>query len=629
MSLSTLRLFREDGSEIMLPAGSWLFIQCSVQPIGGATHLERAIDGSLVDLSDPAFRLYGLEISCSQRKIPPISDLWPGDLVTVHVPQVLSQPGPTCYLAREPVPGSIRAIDAEDRTLATPTGRMISVPGAVAVEYRPVMRCRVTARSQDAAELQATAGWSLSLEEAGPVEEEEDEVSLTLAVMPARTLAAGEEVSEGLDGYLATEGLTQPVVWSATGLPAWLSLDPATGELTGTVPEESTEERVVLDVVVTAAAGVVSDSQRLPWVVQYPAQSVQLMPLEPFELENGQPVSISLASLTLATAPVRWEILQGPSWLSIVDGALTGTTPGGGYEIATVIVSAVIAGTPRMDMQAYVFVVGAAGSSDTTVWAIATGGTVTDYTDEDGASWREHDFVATSSLACSAAGEAEVAVIGGGGGGGANDGAGGGGGGIVFAKVLLRAVSYPVVIGAGGAPGALGASDGLHRHGAPGTASSFGALTAPGGGGGLGPSNINPAGRQNGSSGGGQRNLDKWTVGTAIAWAGYHGGAAGHLDAVKPDLPGGGGGAGGPGGAGAGNKAGSGGLGVSLGVIGRPDLIVCCGGPGASNFTGEHGVPAPGGAAHNASGAPNSGCGGGGSYGAGGSGRVIVRYRRY
>jgi hypothetical protein len=99
--------------------------------------------------------------------------------------------------------------------------------------------------------------------------------------------------------------------------------------------------------------------------------------------------------------------------------------------------------------------------------------------------------------------EVEVLVVAGGGGGGSSTtfsnagGGGGGGGGIVYRASFAVSADVSVTVGAGGAPGPTGNNKGL-----AGGNSSFGTLTAIGGGGGSGG---NVAG-DDGGSGGGSRN---------------------------------------------------------------------------------------------------------------------------
>ncbi|WP_370311270.1 glycine-rich domain-containing protein [Sagittula sp.] len=267
----------------------------------------------------------------------------------------------------------------------------------------------------------------------------------------------------------------------------------------------------------------------------------------------------------------------------------------------------------------------------------ATGGVVTDYVDEEGRKWREHDLTATEALFVAAPGWADVVVASGGGGGGwgASGGAGGGGaGGFLHVRAFLSAGIHSVVIGAGGRAGLDGQD--IYRNGVRGSQSAFFGHSPLGGGGGLGITGSG-TGYQDGGSGGGQRNPGYYSPGYGQEYLGHDGGA-GDAPGDNALLAGGGGGAGGSGGEGNGaaGHAGHAGAGISLNDVfpGRPEgEWVCCGGPGTAKdgYGFLQGSPADGGAAAGQNGGVNTGSGGGGgtssAAGNGGSGRVIIRYR--
>lgn len=200
----------------------------------------------------------------------------------------------------------------------------------------------------------------------------------------------------------------------------------------------------------------------------------------------------------------------------------------------------------------------------------------------------------------------EVLVVAGGGGGGSDVGAGGGGGGVVYNVTypVVPGVTYPIIVGAGGAGQAFTAT-GWSRGGN----SQFGNIVAYGGGGGGSWVSAYRTG-QDGGSGGGSFGS---TGGQGVAGQGYQGGSTGN---------GGGGGAGGPG--------------SNASVA---DYAIGTRAPGLKyNITGslvEYGYGGAGSNDHdqgsNANGAANTGGGGdgggGGGY-SGGSGIVIVKYKR-
>jgi hypothetical protein len=79
----------------------------TLEPIDQQAHLERAIDGSLLDLSYTPFQKYKSTISCTDQRAPVCDGVWAGQLVTVYCVAEL------CYNeygapSRPVVPGSER-----------------------------------------------------------------------------------------------------------------------------------------------------------------------------------------------------------------------------------------------------------------------------------------------------------------------------------------------------------------------------------------------------------------------------------------------------------------------------------------------------------------------------------------
>ncbi|NLE64754.1 MAG: hypothetical protein GX606_02420 [Elusimicrobia bacterium] len=248
---------------------------------------------------------------------------------------------------------------------------------------------------------------------------------------------------------------------------------------------------------------------------------------------------------------------------------------------------------------------------------VATGGTITT---ENGA--KIHKFTSNGSLVVTEGCTAEYLVVAGGGGGGPDAGGGGGAGGLLYnGSYTLNPGTYTITIGAGGAAGPAGQAS------YPGGNSSFGAITATGGGRGGYYSNKSAG---SGGSGGGKNICGTGTAGSGIAGQGY----AGH-------SLGGGGGAG----AAATSKSGGNGRYFSqfVNVGGSPAGWFAGGGAGGAGNPGTGGL---GGGANGdtgcrtaacltaLNGVPNTGGGGGGGFcgapgargGSGGAGIVIVRY---
>lgn len=263
----------------------------------------------------------------------------------------------------------------------------------------------------------------------------------------------------------------------------------------------------------------------------------------------------------------------------------------------------------------------------------------------------------------------EVLAVAGGGGGGSDMGGGGGAGGVIYTPVypVTPGGSVSVTVGAGGTGGPAGQGQ---VRGTNGGNSSFGAITAYGGGGGASRHDGSGAPAGDGASGGGASggrggNYD-------ATGSGYGGGNRGR--SIYPDqghdgawsspvgtwYPGGGGGAGGLGESG--SQGGNGGIGVLNDITGTQ--LYWGGGGGASGYQGRGGdgglggggggacLTTVGGAGYNnggggGGGAINSQCntpggnagantgggGGGGSHyninnygGNGGSGIVVIKY---
>jgi len=235
----------------------------------------------------------------------------------------------------------------------------------------------------------------------------------------------------------------------------------------------------------------------------------------------------------------------------------------------------------------------------------------------------------------------EVLVVAGGGGGGSHVGAGAGAGGLVYAPAFPvtpgGTVSYSV---GGGGTGSF--NDGTYPAGgqaASGSNTTFGTITAQGGGRGAGWDSMHPS-SSGGSGGGGtqSRGPSGGTQAPSGGGTGY-GNPGGSTDGV-PYRAGGGGGAGGSGG----NGAGPGGVGRAYSISGTSTYYAGGGGGGnhdASGVgTGGQGGGGTGGQQNPArqpfqNGSPGTGGGGGGggrpggdpnAGGNGGTGVVIVKY---
>jgi len=122
----------------------------TLTPIPAAGSMRRTVNGALVDLSAPQFRLYASVISCTDQRSPAVEALWPGAIITVDCVAELA------YLT------------AEEAT-AGPTRDVVAsrVEGDWTF-YRPRLTMMVTAFDLTVDEYGASVGWKLSLEEVAP-----------------------------------------------------------------------------------------------------------------------------------------------------------------------------------------------------------------------------------------------------------------------------------------------------------------------------------------------------------------------------------------------------------------------------------------------------------------------------
>lgn len=156
------------GEEIVIPYEASRGIKQTLEPIDGGTEMRRSANGNLIVVSNPLFRKYATELSCSDYEVPAFGGLWVGDKITIQsvVPIQQRVVGGSVTLGRTPVSGSVEAFNAAgDPVELSRSGREVSASGAVRVRYRPVLQCVVTAVSWDYGEI-ADASWSLGAEEA-------------------------------------------------------------------------------------------------------------------------------------------------------------------------------------------------------------------------------------------------------------------------------------------------------------------------------------------------------------------------------------------------------------------------------------------------------------------------------
>lgn len=353
-------------------------------------------------------------------------------------------------------------------------------------------------------------------------------------------------------------------------------------------------------------------------------------PIPLLKLEVGDAVSLDLNTFLTRGAPsVVWSVNGGalPAGLSLsAEGILAGEVLAGGAFVVQVKADAGALGLATQGV-AFLIPVEDGPAVDPTVWARGTGGQVVDYTDAAGTAWRTHIFLGANNFVGTDAGAAEALVVGGGGGSG--NGGGGGAGGVAAGgpvRVMLGVKTYPVVVGAGGAPGTGKFGN---RYGRKGSDSSFAGIVGLGGGGGIG-SNDTVRGTPDGGCGGGDGasvNATPYAPGTGFFGQGHAGGLGNEAGASTT----GNGGGGGAGEAGKvyndANRPGGGGDGIQSDISG---VLKYYAGGGAGGFVGATYFPTGGqggGGNYGQAGQINTGGGAGGGLLAGGSGIVIVRYK--
>lgn len=121
----------------------------SLEVIGEATQVERTINGTLIDLSNPAFRKYKSTItSPSDVSAPPLDGVWPGMEVTVECVNEISYltSGGNGPFNRPEVSGS-------------------SYEQGAYTFYRPVLTMLVRTVELHMDEWKCVIGWSMELEE--------------------------------------------------------------------------------------------------------------------------------------------------------------------------------------------------------------------------------------------------------------------------------------------------------------------------------------------------------------------------------------------------------------------------------------------------------------------------------
>lgn len=636
------KLFK-DNVEIVFPKGSRRFVQFDVQQIQTDGAVEFDWNARAVWTGDAAFRLHAISISCTDQTPAPISDLWQGHIVRLEAPFEFSVPGPAATLKYDPVAGSVYGVDANDRVVGTTYSgsRSVSIPGAVAIRFRPTMDCRVVSRTgPGGSQGRADASWSIELiEQAGDVVEESGSDTLTFAAPGLQAYELGDTITLNLASFVTTTtGLPLFFAIASGSLPAGMAMV-GNGLISG-MPSASGLHVIT----VMAASGPVSAVQTIPFYAPLPTISSKGVALQNYTVGSAYESLYleTLVEIANTNDFPSFSLVSGslPPGLYMIDGVIDGTPTGYGAFAATFSLTLPTGQSTEVSVAFF------AQDPDAIPDAVILGGEARTWTDTDGGvsvDYGAQDFMVSGTLTVIEAGWLEYILAGGGGAGatvsstGGSGGGGGGAGGFVRGRVFLPVGTYPVNVGSGGVSGSPGSST---FFGMPG---SFFSRTAVGGGPGGTAGTAGGSGGCGGGGGGGASGA-QGAGGVAVNEAYGSNGAVGVTSATVANRAGGGGGGfSGPGFSGSTASLANGGPGLRVVLWG---ILQFCGGGGAGAASGNtiswgratNGGGSgsfstnPGGAA-----TPNTGGGGGGAPGgtsgtrlggAGGSGRAIFIIKR-
>lgn len=636
------KLFK-GATELVFPRGARRYVQFDVRQIQSDGAVELDWNANAVWTGDAAFRLHAVSMSCSDTTVAPISDLWQGDTVTLHAPFEFAVPGPAATLKYDPVPGSVYGVDADDNPVgSTASGsRTVSIAGAVAIRFRPIMNCRIVSRSgPGGSQGRADAGWSIEIiEQAGEVVDESDGDTISFAPTGLRTFNVGVPFELNLNPLVSTN-TGMPVVFApgVGTLPPGLTLS-TNGYIAGTPTTQG-----LYVATVGAGSGTVLAVQTIPFYAALPTIASNGLALQNYTV--GAAYSLDLATLVdvaNTSASPTFALVMGalPAGLTLTGGVLSGTPTNYGAFAATFSATLPTGQTTEVSVAFF------QQNPDSYPDAVLLGGTAQTWNDGslNQTTYDARDFTASGTLTVVEAGWVEYILVGGGGGGGhssnAHGGGGGGAGGFRRERLYLPAGTYTVSVGSGGASFLNGSPTSFNSTFTP-------AVGANIFGGGRGGSNAaGSAGGSTGSSGGGGAGHASAALPGGVAVSADYG-SSGGPGAVAAAAHGGGGG----GFSGVGMRAllgrGHGGHGIKVRLW---SVLTFCGGGGGGSGNGTN---TPGGdftSTTNATGggdggyasvaaqagAANSGGGGGGASGgasgtrnggAGGSGRAIFIVKR-
>jgi len=146
--MTELTLLRLD--PIGIPPYSARGITQSLELIDAASQMGRTVNGTLIDLSEPAFRKYRSTITCTDQQQPALDGVWPGQVLTVDCAAELS------YLTSGGSPARPLASNTDDPATRTEGNFTF---------YRPRLTMMVVSYRTDFDEWGAAVNWSLELAE--------------------------------------------------------------------------------------------------------------------------------------------------------------------------------------------------------------------------------------------------------------------------------------------------------------------------------------------------------------------------------------------------------------------------------------------------------------------------------
>lgn len=119
----------------------------TLELISEASDLERSVNGTLMDLSNPIFRKYKSKIQATDVDAPPLDNVWPGMIVIVDFALSL------CYPTGNPGSPARPEVSGSSWTQGQFTF------------YRPQLTMRVSKLSESFEEWKANNSWVMELEE--------------------------------------------------------------------------------------------------------------------------------------------------------------------------------------------------------------------------------------------------------------------------------------------------------------------------------------------------------------------------------------------------------------------------------------------------------------------------------